>query len=158
MKAKVKTGSIGKANVNASLIYKEIEKAGDMALRDGAYATARNAKIIMNTGSRSGKTYDSNKGDGSKHTASAPGEPLSSDTGKLANSIRAQRGGKNAIRRGKGVKVWHVGSPLKYMRWEIGDGGGKVSGKGAARPTLISSILPQARFQEFKRKIKEALK
>lgn len=94
---------------------------------------------LMSTGTRSGRLYRKGgfdrrsrvgghrpSGRGSRiHRASAPGEPLASDTGKTARSV--------TVRRLKsGVYRVRVGGAAGY--WEIGDQ------RNAARPTLLPAI------------------
>lgn len=50
---------------------------------------------IDNTGT--GKRYSSRRGDGTTHTASAPGKPISKDTGEMSESIEIHRPGQNEV-------------------------------------------------------------
>jgi hypothetical protein len=66
--------------------------AVDKGLVAGAKVVEARAKISLNTGTRSGRTYVRG---GKPHTASARGEPPATDTGALANSL-----GSELVKRG----------------------------------------------------------
>jgi len=58
--------------------------AMNRALTAGAYVVETNAKLLINTGTKSGNAYIRG---GKTHVASAPGEAPATDTGMLVNSI-----------------------------------------------------------------------
>jgi HK97 gp10 family phage protein len=119
----------------------EIQKNVNKAIQRAASWVAADAVRGIQRGKHTGKTY---KRRGVEHQASAPGEYPASDTGRLASSIRINRGLLEA----------DIGSDLayaKYLEPDNGDGG-----KMKPRPFLEPSY--EKNKEQIDQIIDEAIK
>lgn len=120
-------------NITTHNIPAEIERDIDKKISEFAEMIPQEVARIMTSGTRSGNLYQRghfsrrhSKGFGQRaegpgtriHRASAPGEPLSSDTGRTVSSMSVRRlaSGVYRIRLAGGIGWWELKVPEKYRR------------------------------------------